>query len=139
MSKTSEATEHVIGAHSVRLEPPDTYIIRHVNDITSKEVEQILDLVNTFIGGRSGIFGIIDYSQAGNMPPDARRSLLARMSHAHAGIVFANVSTLARVGISLGRKAYLMMTRGQDTPFAFVDSLEEAHSWVAAHRKPAKH
>lgn len=133
----SETSDHQVGAHSVLLVEPDIYIVRQVGEITAHEIATILDRVDEFIVGKTAVFALIDQTRAVNMPSDARRVLLSRMSSAVVGVVFINVPLVARVGISLGYKAYLMMSRGQDVAHAFVDNEVEARAWVAERRKLA--
>jgi hypothetical protein len=135
MSDTDEPNEVKIGAHSVAFREPDTYIIRQVDSITAQEIGAILDVVAEFIGDKPAVYAVIDQSNAGSMPSDARRVLLSRMSSALSGIVFTNVPMVARVGISLGYKAHLMMNRGKDLAYTFAPHEEDAHAWIVEQRK----
>lgn len=128
-------TEYAIGAHSVRLEEPDILIFRHVGDLSQDEVVRFVDHVDQFSQGKPGIFVVIDQTHSGAISSDARRVLLPRMSNAVLGMAFVSTSLVARVGISLGYKAYLMMNRGQEHPHTFAESEAQARDWIVEQRK----
>lgn len=131
MSETHEPTEHAIGAHSVRFEEPDLYIIRQVGDISGAEMVAICDLVDEFVAGQKTVFAIIDQTDAGSTSSDARRTVVARLTKAHSGVVFLNPPLMERVGLSLGHKAYMMMNRGKEVaPHFFAATEAEARSWI---------
>ncbi|MCA9299074.1 MAG: hypothetical protein KDA28_08410 [Phycisphaerales bacterium] len=80
------------------------------------------------------VFGIIDLTRGGATAQDARRTVVSRVAKAHRGIVFMGAPLAARVGISLGYKAYVMMNRAGALPHAFVDTEAEARAWIQQHR-----
>jgi hypothetical protein len=134
-SDATDAYEHNVGAHTVRFVPPDTYIVRQVGTLTLDEVVAIWDAVDEFCKQKDIIFGVIEQSRAGKVPADVRRVLLGRMPQRQAATVFVNVPAMARIGISFGYKAFVMINRGREQPHAFVESEAEAHTWIAEQRK----
>ena len=124
-----------VGTHVAAFEPPDIFIIRQVGDFTAEEVTKICDAVDALVAGKSTLFAIIEQSDAGKLVAEGRKVLLARMPAATIGVAFINVSTFARIGISLGKKAFSMMSLGRDVPHTFVESAAAAHAWIAEQRK----
>lgn len=116
-------------------EPPDIYVIKQVGDFSTEEIGAMCDALDELVAGKEALFAVIEQSLDGKLSAEARKVLLARMPPATTGIVFVNVSTLARIGISLGKKAFAMMTRGKELPTAFVDTPEQARAWVAEQRR----
>jgi len=137
MTTASEATEHRIEAHSVRLEEPDLFIFRQVGALSEAEVRTFLDLIGQFVTGKSKVFAIIDQTQAGKVTSEARRLLLGSMPEAIVGMVFLGLSVMARVGISLGYKAYVMMNRGQEHAHMFAEDESQARAWIDQQRQRA--
>lgn len=134
----SETREVQVGLHSAGFAAPDTYIIRQNGDFSLQEIQAVMDLVDGFVEGVNPLFAIIDQSQAGRVPGDARKVLLARMPPATTAVAFINVSTLAKVGLSFAKKAYLMMYGGKELEHTYVDTEAEAHQWVAQQRARLK-
>jgi hypothetical protein len=131
----AEPLELAVGAHAVAFVPPDIYIMRQVGDFSAAEVSEMLDKVADFIEGKSAVFSIIEQSRAGKVSSDARKVLLSRMSPALVGVAFVDVPAMARIGLSFGYKAYLMMNRGRELAHAFVDNEAQAHEWIAQQKK----
>jgi hypothetical protein len=135
MSELGESREQAVGTHILRFEEPDIYVIRQVDAITASEVKQIFDLVDEFVGDKTHVFAIIDQTNAGGTTSDARRAIIGRMSRAYAGIAFVGVPVMARVGISLGYKAYVMLNRGQEHPHTFTENERQAREWIHARKQ----
>jgi hypothetical protein len=133
-SERTERREIVIGPHSAAFVPPDTYIIRTVGVVATDEVVRLCDAIDELVVGKPVLYALNDLAAAGRLSAEGRKLLLTRMPKATAGIVFVNVSTFDRIGISLGAKAYVMMTRGREIPYAFASTVEEAHAWIAEQR-----
>jgi hypothetical protein len=136
MNDASELREHPVGEHSVSFELPDTYIIRQVGDITGAQMTELYDLVARFGDEvKAPLFGIINMEHGGNTAQDARRTVVSRVAKAHRGLAFVGVPVVARVGISLGYKAYVMLNRSGALPHAFVDTEDDGRKWIAEHRQ----
>lgn len=132
----ADPQEQTVGDHTVTFEDPDIYIIRQIGDITGEQMTELYDLVAKFSDRIAGpVYGIIDLSRMGVTAQDARRTVVSRVAKAHRGIAFVGVPLVARVGISLGYKAYIMMTRAGGLPHVFVDTQEDARAWIQQQRK----
>jgi hypothetical protein len=125
-----------VGVHTIAFVPPDVFIIRYGGDVTIDEVGVMCDGIDKLVAGKPRLFAMIEQGETGKLASmEARKILLSRMPPATVGVVFVNVSTFARIGISLGAKAYTMMNRGREMPHAFVASAVEGLAWIAEQRK----
>lgn len=134
-SDLNEPRELFVGTHAAGFVPPDAYTIRQVGDLDKEQVMAIFDAIDGFVAGKGPVFAVIYLSGAGKVTSDARKLLLARMPASTVGVVFVNVPTMARIGLSLGYKAYVMMSRGKEQPHTFVDDEAQAFTWITERRR----
>lgn len=113
-------------------------MIRQVGDFTTEDVAAYCDALDGLVGKRTPLYAIVDQAEAGKVSAEGRKMIVARMPPATVGVVFINLSALARIGMSLGYKAYVMMTHGRELPHAFVNSADEARVWIGEQRKARK-
>jgi hypothetical protein len=130
----SEVREIQVGPHVVGFEPPDTYIIHQAGDFTKEEATGVCDALESLVGGKKAVFGIVE-GDVGRVSAEGRKVLVTRMPKATVGLVFVNFPTIARIGMSLGYKAYIMISHGRQMPHTFVETGDEARAWVAEQRQ----
>lgn len=131
---STELREVTVGPHVVGFEQPDTYIIRQAGDFTKEEASGVCDALELLVGDKRAVFGIVE-GEVGRVSAEGRKVLVTRMPKATVGLAFVNFPTLARIGMSLGYKAYIMISHGRQMPHAFVETGSEARAWIAEQRQ----
>lgn len=126
--------ETQIGAHSLRLEPPDLYLATFRGAVSGEEALAMARELDGFAQGKAYILGITDTIHIGSVSPSARRALLA-FTPLIRGTAYLGVGPALQVVISIIGRAYRLVHRGADHPFAFFDTQNAARAWIAERRK----
>jgi len=123
-----------IGAHTLRLEHPDLFLMDVNGGVSADEMAELVDGINRFAEGKTGIFGITDLIHLGSVSTDARRHLL-RIAPLSGGIAYIGVKLQMRVGFTAINALRSKRHKGVDTPITFVATAMEAQQWVSKRRR----
>jgi hypothetical protein len=128
-----ESHDVMVGAHTLRLEPPDFYRATYVGDVSGDDALAVARELDRFAQGKAYILGIIDATRMGSTSQEARRAIL-KMTPLIRGSACLGVSTtLQLVGSIIGR-AYRLVHRTVEQPVVYVDTEDEARAWIAERR-----
>jgi hypothetical protein len=136
-----EASEILhIGAHTIALEEPDTFLVRPSGDVSGEEVTRVLDVFERFVEGRARGYIALDLEQVGHVTPEARRvSGIRQLPPAYAGLVLFGGSFQQQLVVKLATMAgwYLRgRALGKPKP-VLVKHESEARAWIAERRQAA--
>jgi len=123
-----------IGAHTLRLEGPDLFLMDVIGGVSAAEMAALVDGINRFAEGKTGVFGITNLIHLGSVSTDARRHLL-RIAPLSGGIAYIGVKLQMRVGFTALNALRSKRHKGVDTPITFVTTEQEAWQWVSKRRR----
>jgi hypothetical protein len=130
--------EKAIGAHSLRWEPPDLFIITLVGDLTGPQAREVLGDIVQYSRGGMGYFELVDLERLGSVSPEARSSLLGPLPPDAAPLIGAAVygaGFYQRVLVSAMTRALQALRRDNVLPIAFFKTRAEAEAWIDARRR----
>lgn len=123
-----------IGPHKIELDGPDVLHVRCIGEMNATHVRQITALAEAHIAQLAGSYMLVDLRQGAGLPKEARLLVAGWLRDNHlAAVVNYGASTMSRAFSSLAIRA-LALLYGKDVENIFVETEEDAHTWVARHR-----
>jgi hypothetical protein len=118
-----------IGTHEIRLEGELLYLIQH-GDYTLSDAQAVGREIEVLLQHRGRAYVIVDQTDAGKTPPEARRALVEwNQKHHISGAVIFGSSGAARAMATLVLSALRIIQRGA-APIWFVDSEADARAFI---------
>jgi len=130
MSKASTVVEEKSGAHVVRWEPPDLFVVRFIGPLSADELVGVGDIFRKQTGR---FYVIIHTAELGSFTSAAKKAIKA--VPLAAGLAIVGASRQMQLMLSLLNKVYMMVNFGKNSPITFVATEDEALRWVADLRK----
>jgi hypothetical protein len=122
-----------IGTHEVRLEDDLVFLIQR-GDYTLGDATRINEEIGAVLSRYGRVFVLVDQSQAGRTPPEARRALAEwNKKHRCSGAAIFGSSGAARAVATLVITA-IRLFRPDAMPTIFANSEAEARAWIENRR-----
>ena len=123
-----------VGTHQLTIED-DVLFLRQYGDYILSDARQMNVEMEAVIRRCGRAFVMVDQSQAGQTPPDARRCIAEwNKEHQTAGSVIFGSSAISRAVATLVVNASRILNpRG--SPIVFTQSEAEARAWIASRRE----
>ncbi|EYF06072.1 hypothetical protein [Chondromyces apiculatus] len=123
-----------VGAHTVRAEPPDLFVVVFRGDLRPEEVQEIVRHERQVAMEAGYVFILADVTGLGDVPVAARKAISEGKDLPSRGTAICGATFRTRLLATMVMTVQRLLNDKKDNPMVFCKSLDEGREWLAARR-----